>query len=138
ADNLLPLLAIADRVGGEWPERARKAATEGAADEGSRLELLLGDIRAIFQASRQLDRIASADLITRLVDIEGRPWAEYGRSGKPITQAKLARMLKPLGITTIQIREGEKNVRGYELASFKEPFERFLSPPKEQACPKGV
>ena len=27
-----------------------------------------------------------------------RPWAEYGKSGKPLTQNRLARLLKPLGI----------------------------------------
>jgi hypothetical protein len=45
ADNLRPLLAIANIAGGEWPERARKAAlagreASGDVDEGSRLELL--------------------------------------------------------------------------------------------------
>jgi hypothetical protein len=132
ADNLRPLLAIADAAGGEWPERARKAADasrEGSeADEGSRLELLLGDIRDIFDASGHLDRIASANLIERLTAIEGRPWAEYGRSEKPITQNKLARLLKPLGIAPTLIRFGDDVARGYERSSFDEAFERFLSP----------
>jgi hypothetical protein len=135
ADNLRPMLAIADVAGGEWSGeqgRARKAAMEGAAaegtDEGSRLELLLADARDIFRASDHLDKIASADLITRLVDIDGRPWAEYGRAAKPITQAKLARLLKPLGITAIRARIGEDNVRCYEFAHFAEAFDRFLPP----------
>jgi putative DNA primase/helicase len=37
ADNLRPLLAIADVAGGEWPERARKAAV------GSRRPSMGGD-----------------------------------------------------------------------------------------------
>jgi uncharacterized protein DUF3631 len=113
ADNLRPLLAIADTAGGEWPERARKAAEashNAEDDDASRFELLLGDIRDAFAKegeapvanmfAEKVDvEIASADLVKELVAIEGRPWAEMGKSGKPLTQAKLARMLKPLGIT---------------------------------------
>jgi putative DNA primase/helicase len=133
ADNLRPILAISDAAGGEWPDRARKAAGKslegGEADEGSRLELLLADIRDIFDASDHLDRIASATLIERLVAIEPRPWGEYGRTGKPITQNKLARLLAPLGITPEQIKFGPNDGRkGYRLHQFNEAFERFLSP----------
>ena len=53
ADNWELLLTIADRVGGEWPERARKAALalsgNGAAEDGSIGVTLLGDIKAIFE-----------------------------------------------------------------------------------------
>jgi putative DNA primase/helicase len=131
ADNLRPLLAIADVVGGEWPERARKAALAGreaGEDEGSRLELLLGDIRDIFTTFK-LKRISSADLVKRLAEIEGRPWAEYGRTGKSITQNRLARLLssKPLAITPHRIRIGAENLNSYELWQFQEAFERYLS-----------
>src|SRR5512132_3246908 len=51
ADNWEPLLTIADRAGGQWPERARKAALalSGAAEDGSIGVTLLGDIKAIFE-----------------------------------------------------------------------------------------
>src|SRR5215831_19620373 len=91
ADNLRPLLAIADAAGGEWPERARKAAEASrSADDhdASRLELLLGDIRDVFQEIE----MSSADLVKGLVAIEGRPWTELGKSRKPLTQNGLARM----------------------------------------------
>jgi len=49
-----PLLAIADHAGGEWPERARKAALklsgEGAAGEDNRCVELLRDARAIAES----------------------------------------------------------------------------------------
>jgi putative DNA primase/helicase len=130
ADNLLPLLAIADRAGGEWPERARTAATAGreGVEEEARLELLLEDIRNIFIASDHLERIASATLVERLVEIEGRPWAEHGRAGKPITPNKLARLLAPLGISPEQIRfTADDSRKGYHQHQFTEAFERFLS-----------
>ena len=97
ADNLRPLLAIADAAGGEWAQRARKAAEASrSADDhdASRLELLLGDIRDVFKEIE----MSSADLVKGLVAIEGRPWAELGKSRKPLTQNGLARMLKPLAI----------------------------------------
>jgi putative DNA primase/helicase len=137
ADNLRPLLAIADMVGGEWPERARKAALAGrevGEDEGSRLELLLGDIRGIF--GDRLDKIASDTLVEKLIAIDGHPWAEYGRSAKPITQNRLARLLKPLGIAPEQIRFATNDSRkGYGLHHFKEAFERYL-PPERGSEPK--
>jgi hypothetical protein len=41
----------------------------------------------------------SEDIVTELVDIEDRPWAEWGRSTKPISKVQLARLLNPLGIS---------------------------------------
>jgi hypothetical protein len=129
ADNWRGLLAIATVAGGDWLARGHKAALQGAGadvDEGSRLELLLGDVRDILD-EHGLERIASDTLIERLVEITPRPWAEYGRSGKPITQNKLARLLKPLGIAPVQIRvEGEK-ARGYERHQFEDAFARYLA-----------
>jgi hypothetical protein len=101
ADNWKLLLAIADAASGEWPERARDAAVKsraaGDVDDASRVETLLADIRDMF-AEKGNAEIASVDLVKALVGIEGRPWAEMGKSGKPLSQNKLARMLKPLGI----------------------------------------
>jgi len=127
ADNLRPLLAIADAVGGEWPQRARKAAEASRSadgDDASRLELLLGDIRDVFKEIE----MSSADLVKGLVAIEGRPWAELGKSRKPLSQNRLARTLKPLGIAPKNVGPEDARVRGYILADFKEAFERYLVP----------
>jgi Protein of unknown function (DUF3631) len=98
ADNWRPMLAIADEAAGGWPARACKAAEAAhiaaGGDEASRLELLLGDIRDTFTGAE----MPSADLVKALVAIEGRPWAEFGKSQRPLTQTRLARLLKPLGI----------------------------------------
>jgi putative DNA primase/helicase len=134
ADNWAPLLAIADAAGGAWPERARAAAAAGhvaGGDEASLIELLLGDIRDIFAKREEnkvdpVDRISSADLVAALVAIEGRPWAELGKSRKPLTQNGLARRLKPLAITSENIRIGDKVPKGYLLVWFREAFSRYL------------
>ena len=75
-----------------------------------------------------MDRIPSAALVEALAEIEGRPWAEYGKSEKPITQNKLARLLKPLNIVPENIRIDDKVPKGYVLERFKEAFSRYLGP----------
>jgi hypothetical protein len=137
ADNLRPLLAIADTAGGNWPERARKPAVASHSAEGdddaSRMEQLLADIRNIGKGKVAMP---SADLVKALVELEGRPWAEMGTNHKPLTQNGLARMLKPLGIAPKQIRFTAVDSRkGYWLHHFKEAFERYL-PPEGGSEPK--
>ena len=103
----------------------------------ARIELLLADIRDAFAKegeapvanmfAEKVDvEIVSADLVKALVAIEGRSWAEMGKSGKPLTQNKLARMLKPLDIRPGKV--GPKNARlnGYKLSQFKDAFDRYL------------
>jgi hypothetical protein len=128
ADNWRPLLAIADVAAGDWPDRARKAAMqshiEAEDDDASRLELLLGDIRDVF-TEKELAEISSADLVKSLVAIEGRPWAELGKSRKPLTQNRLARLLKPLPVIPENIRAGDKIPKGYVLKRFEEAFARY-------------
>ena len=78
ADNWRTLIAIADRVGSGWPARARATATalsRDGDDEESAAVMLLADIHAIF-GERGVERIASADLVAALVDMEHRPWPE--------------------------------------------------------------
>jgi hypothetical protein len=139
ADNWFVLLAIAEVAAGDWPQRAREAALKvtAASDEVSRLELLLSDIRDIF-AAPTVEQISSALLVERLVAIEARPWAEYGKSGKPITQIKLARLLREACVAPEQIwitqwddKAGEHlktQTRGYLRARFDDVFARYLPP----------
>ena len=70
ADNWRSLLAIADRVGSQWPKLGRAAALalsgDDATDDTEGVQLL-ADIRAIF-AERNADRLMSADLSAALRD----------------------------------------------------------------------
>jgi Protein of unknown function (DUF3631) len=65
-------------------------------------------------------------LIAALVAVEGRPWAEYGRTGKPISQNQLARALKPLGVSPDVNEDDGAPHRGYAFAWFGEAFSRYL------------
>ena len=99
-DNWRVLKAIATVAGGEWPgyiDAAALAAQARTGEETSQLEQLLADIKAVAFGDGD-DEVRSADLVQRLVELEGRPWAEMGKSDKALTQNRLARMLKPLGI----------------------------------------
>lgn len=128
ADNWRPLLAIADVAGGHWPDRARQAVAQSRndGDDDSRLVILLADIKGTY-GERETDRLASSDITEALNRIEGRPWAEYGRTGKPLSQNQLARLLKPLGIMPENIRVGDRVPKGYLLNHFTEAFDRYLS-----------
>jgi putative DNA primase/helicase len=127
ADNWRPLLAIADNAGGVWPERARAAALflSGRDDEGSAGALLLQDTKCIFGESSD-DRISTATLLSRLHELEGRPWPEW-KNGKPISPTQLARLLKPYGIspTTFRIASGAP-CKGYLKANFTDAFVRYV------------
>jgi putative DNA primase/helicase len=128
ADNWRPLLAIADAAGAGWPERARRAvkhtgATAGDHDQSVRVTLL-DDIRTIF-AERDVDRLASAELVEALVVKEGHPWAEW-RNGQPITQTGVARLLASFAIRPDSVRTGDRTPKGYMLAQFEDAFARYL------------
>jgi Protein of unknown function (DUF3631) len=104
ADVSEPLLAIADLAGGDWPQAARRAlvelCTKAQADDDSTGVMLLADIKVVLcprddegKPIARLDRIASSDLAKALGEMEDRPWAEWGKSQKPISQPQLARQL---------------------------------------------
>ena len=78
-DNWRVLKAIASVAGGNWPDHideAAKAAQGRVEDEASRLELLLEDIRAVGFSGNDTE-VRSADLVQHLIELEGRPWAEF-------------------------------------------------------------
>jgi putative DNA primase/helicase len=127
ADNWRPLLAIADRVGGQWPNLGREAALALSGDEttdGTEGVQLLADVRATFE-DKKSDRLMSADLTAALVAMEGRPWGEW-RGGKPLSSHSLARLLKPFGVIPTTMRFGERTAKGYEVSQFGECFEAYL------------
>jgi hypothetical protein len=140
-NNWQPLYTVAEIMGGGWPDRARAAmAALTAADDDdadSLSERLLGDIRAVFQATfddcvangREPEGwLSSETLVQRLISMEGHPWAEMGKQDKPLTKNRLARMLKPFGVLPRWVGPEGARARGYLLTSFEEPFDRYLSP----------
>jgi hypothetical protein len=130
-DGAEPLLAIADSAAGDWPQAARSAlielCAEAQASDESMGVRLLADIKDVFK-NRAVDRISSADLTAALVEIETSPWSEWGKAGKPLSPAKLARLLGPFTIIPSSVRIDKKTPKGYELKDFQDAFERYLPP----------
>ena len=131
ADNWRPLIAIADRLGADWPGRARIAAQElsGLAErDSSSLGIeLLADIRAVFAAREaNPEPLSSEDLIHALVADPEKPWAEYGKRRKPISQRQLAGLLKPFGLVSKNVRAKNSVLKGCALDQFSDVFERYV------------
>ena len=140
SDNWRPLLAIADAVGGKWPERATRAALElSGADDGndeSARALLLGDLRDLF-AVQEVKELTSATIVEALGKTEERPWPEW-KKGKPIPPRQLARLLAPFGVQPKQIRIDGEKTRGYELEALRDTFARYLPSDPVQAVQPNV
>jgi hypothetical protein len=125
-DNYRVLLAIADLAGGEWPEQARDAAQKlsGAGDTASTGTRLLAAIRAAFDEAK-VDVLSSAHLVGKLTAEPDSEWAEW-RSGKPITQNQLARLLRPFGIAPGQVWiTADRQSRGYRRLAFADAWARY-------------
>jgi hypothetical protein len=133
--NWKPLLAIAERCGVGEEARAAAVTLSRRSDEASIRVELLSDIVGILE-KRGADRMHSEDIVSALVAMENRPWAEWGyRNPKPITKNQLAALLKPLNVKSRQIKLGGENLWGYELSSLKPVLARYQSVP---TCEEGV
>ena len=142
-----PLLAVADVVGRDWPERAREAgkalvdASEQGLGEGNVDVLLLGDIRGIFADAFPPDgatdregpgrpdggtKLSTKDLLEKLHGLEERPWGAWGRARKPMTDKALGDRLRPYGVRSRTIRVGTSTPKGYYLHAFQDAFARYL------------
>jgi Protein of unknown function (DUF3631) len=138
-DNWEPLLAIADLAGGDWPKAARDAALklsgDAEAEASSLTTQLLADIKAAFETAGTF-RMTSGEMVEALTKDATGNWAEFGKTGKPLTQKKLASVLRSFDI------KPTGNPRRYELSAFRDAFDRYLSPklpplnPHEPASPR--
>ena len=76
------------------------------------------------QSARDKDRFRSEELVNKLVALADRPWPEMPYSGKPLTQAQLAKLLKPFKVAPKQVRFPDVlTFKGYKLADFDNAFE---------------
>jgi hypothetical protein len=97
---------------------------------------LLNDIKRTFypvdtdgRALPAGERVASLELAKSLGEMEDRPWAEWGKTQKPISQPQLARLLSRYGIGPRNIRFLDGRVlRGYEREQFDEAWALYLPP----------
>jgi putative DNA primase/helicase len=128
-DNWWPLFALAEAVGGIWPERVLSAYsifTKSAADvEESAGHMLIEDISEILD-DWKFPYILSRVLVEKLVELEDRPWCEW-RRGKPLTQNSLAHLLKPYSVSSTTVRVGHERGKGFYVGRLREAFMPYLS-----------
>jgi Protein of unknown function (DUF3631) len=132
-----PLLAIADRLGGQWPERARTAAVTLSSgrdpDDDSIGVRCLADCRAALDG---LERISTEALLDYLDGLEEAPWATWANRGKDVgLKARgLSKLLSPYGIHSKTIRLDDGTAKGFEREQFEDAWSRYLSPvpPREK------
>jgi putative DNA primase/helicase len=131
-DNWEPLFAIADVIGGDWPDRARTAAlalsgpTSRPPDASLGLRLL-STIRSLLEEKFAGQRtVFTEHLLLHLAPLD----AFKSRAGKSIDSTGLADVLRPFKIAPGTVRQGEQNRKGYYRADFEDAFERYLSKPE--------
>jgi hypothetical protein len=127
ADNWRPLFTIAEVIVSDWPDRMRDAcAALMPKGDDSNDTILLADIRAIFD-EKGADRLSSEQICDALISMEGRPWAEYGKGGKPISKNQLAYRLAKFGVRPENVRIGDHVPKGYYRRQFDEVWGRYLT-----------
>jgi hypothetical protein len=135
-DACEPLVAIADRAGGCWPDRARTAfvALRGQEQEADGVSFgirLLADIRQVF-GSGESPQLPTEALLEALAAIEESPWGDFYGGGR-LSPRRLAGLLRPYGIRPRDLRVDDKALKGYRRVDFVDAFRRYLSPQ-----PKGA
>ena len=124
-DNWMPLFAIAETIGEDWPRRCEAAArvlTKPALPELP--TLLLAGIRELFD-KENVSRISSNQLVDELCKDETGPWLECN-NGRKLSQNQVAELLRSYGVSPMNIRFKQGVARGYKLEDFADAFERYL------------
>ncbi len=128
ADTWEALLAVADAVGGVWPERARKAAVALVSDARDREPSLgiqlLRNLKTVFGES---DHLSSKDILSKLHALEESPWGDM--RGKPLDERGLANRLRQYGIKPKTVRPdgATSTARGYSRADFYDVWRRYCT-----------
>jgi hypothetical protein len=128
ADVWEPLIMVADLAGGDWPGLAREACValvKGTRDDaqttGTRL---LADLRTVFGDDEAL---WTETTLSRLHKLDEAPWGDW--YGRPLAARDLAKLLRPYGIKSCQVRKGDANRHGYRRADFEDTWARYLRSP---------
>jgi hypothetical protein len=125
ADVWEPLVAIADAAGGDWPARARTACTTltedtTTPDDGTAGERLLADLHGVFGDAEAL---WTTTILEQLHGLEEAPWGDW--YGRELTARDLARLLRPWGVSSRNVRTAEGQAKGYHRADLIDPWSRY-------------
>jgi hypothetical protein len=125
ADVWEALLSVADAAGEPWSQLARVSAVSlvsaSAEDRGSLGIRLLTDLQTLFGSS---EAMFTEDILLRLVSVEEAPWGDL--RGKPIDAHRLAKCLKPYGVSPLQVRINKVSQKGYTRDTLEDAWRRYL------------
>jgi hypothetical protein len=134
-----PLLVLAERAGGDWPQRAREAivALLGSSDviESGASNLLLGHIKECWPESdgEPQPAVFTRDLLAKLHAMDEAPWSSWGKSHQPLSPRDLAFLLRPYKINRRDVRVGVENRKGYRREDFLDAWDRYLGATSESS-----
>lgn len=117
------LLAVADAAGGTWPARSRKAArvlSDEAEEDAADGMRLLADLRDVFGAQ---DKLWTTAILAELYDVPEAPWGDW--YGHQLKDRELAKLLKPYGIRSRDVKIGSVNHKGYYREQFVESWRSY-------------
>jgi putative DNA primase/helicase len=129
ADCWLPMLAIADIAGGDWPELARKSAVALSADSDDADTFATKLLRSLKQDFMDEDETGpdgfqiSTDICIHLNQDNEAPWASFKNQ---LTPELLAKNLRRYKIKSEQVTRNGKRVRGFYWAKLDPVFDRYL------------
>jgi Protein of unknown function (DUF3631) len=149
ADIWEPLFIVADLAGGEWPEKARRAAITLTAitQENNPISSFLFDLFFVFVVN-EAQRMFTIELLAWLnsARFSERPWME-ARKGKPVTDVWVAQQLRPYGVRPKAFRVEGKLGKGYLQEEIMEVCRRYVPQsevqrwkeenPKEEVAKEG-
>jgi Protein of unknown function (DUF3631) len=75
------------------------------------------------------EKLSSADLVCELAADKEGLWSAFGKTGKPITMKQVANILSRYEIEpkTIRVHGADGTFKGYDIGSFRDAFERYIS-----------
>ena len=133
-NNWKPLFAIAEEMGGDWPDRCAQAFAALEAEESEDLPTeLLRDIRSVLEddggdclePSIVRDGYAlTSQILESLNDLDERPWKTMTKNG--LTAHKLRWLLSGFEAKPEEHRFGDQVLRGYPMEKLKSVFARYL------------
>jgi hypothetical protein len=124
-----PLLAIADALGCGVEARAALVSlfTAERADVTESAQVrLLRDIRDIFEQAGNPTALFTETLVSCLWITDEGGWDNW--YGRPLGSRGIVSLLKPYGIASVAVRDGENVKRGYRFADFADAWDRYLEP----------
>jgi hypothetical protein len=136
ADNWLPLLAIAQATGSDWPTKtlAAIASFNAEEDDDSVVTILLLSLRDLFKERNirdDEDFLSTHDILETLNSNKEAPWADF-RQGAGLSARKLSNYLKAFQVKSVELQKHGNRAWGYKFGALRPVFERYL---KEDADP---